>query len=90
MFDPACASGTTGRRAGSWSVAARAAAATLSTFATMFSTILTNFRCGHPNSIWHRIGDLAYWKTDGCMCCAHLRLLFAGIVIGAALAACVG
>ncbi|MEB2499550.1 hypothetical protein [Burkholderia cenocepacia] len=56
----------------------------------MFSTILTNFRCGHPNSIWHRIGDLAYWRTDGCMCCAHLRLLFAGIFIGAALVACVG
>ncbi|CAE6958833.1 hypothetical protein R70211_06786 [Paraburkholderia domus] len=67
---------------------ARAAAAvvTLNIFATMFSRISTIFHCSQPDSPLHWIGDFAYWGTDGCPCCAHVRLLVAGVLLGATLA----
>lgn len=86
MSDPAHGSGTSRSTVGFTCVRATAAAATRSTFATMFSRISTIFHCSQPDSPLHWIGDFAYWGTDGCPCCAHLRLLVAGVLLGATLA----
>ncbi|MDR6384948.1 hypothetical protein [Paraburkholderia caribensis] len=59
------------------------AAAIRDTCAIMYWPILKTLPCSHPASPLHRIGDVAYWRTEGCACCAHVRLLVVGALAGA-------